>query len=185
VRWRNLTGVIHRRLAAFPPAEEGAADFALRISAADDAVAKAGQRLIQAGIVDEDAIGPPTVSAADEEAPPALHVLSSTAADELKISWPNREAGLPPPRALIAAAIAIAALLAWPVGRSVAVQEWFMAHAHFVLAAAGIAWWLIAPLGGLGWVLVLAAVWLSLRSPWPRASEPGSTLERLPRSQLR
>ena len=52
------------------------------------------------------------------------------------------------------------------MGRSAAVHNWLIEHAHFLVAAAGFGWWLMAPLGWLGWVVLLAAVWLSIRPPW-------------------
>ncbi len=45
-----------------------------------------------------------------------------------------------------------------------------LAHAHFILGAAGFAWWLLAPYGWLGLLLMLVAVWLALRLPWPSAA---------------
>jgi hypothetical protein len=55
-------------------------------------------------------------------------------------------------------------LIAVPLGRWHVAQEWLAAHAHLLLALAGLLWWLVAPLGWLGWLAVLAALWLSVRS---------------------
>jgi hypothetical protein len=70
------------------------------------------------------------------------------------------------------AALSLVLLVALPRRR---VQDWLAANAALLIAVAGVVWWLVAPWPVAGWVLVAAAVWLSLRWTWPRGGyEPSA-----------
>ena len=57
------------------------------------------------------------------------------------------------------------ALLAWPLFSGNLWRRWLASHAMLLLAIAGIIWYLAAPLPWLGWLAVLGAGWLALRTP--------------------
>jgi hypothetical protein len=67
-------------------------------------------------------------------------------------------------RMLLLAAFSLLAAVFAVVPLVPASRAWVLARFHFVLAALGVAWWLIAPLGWLGLLLAIIATCLAL---WP------------------
>jgi hypothetical protein len=155
--------------------------------AALDAASKVRQRLIQAGVVDEDTIVASSEELSlDDADQSALHLEMVGRDSNLELVWQPGQPRWAVSRAAVACGIIAMTLLIWIALQFAAARDWLAAHGHFVLAAAGIAWWLVAPFGWLGWPLVLAAAWLAVR-PLKAADayDAGSTVRRFSNSQLR
>jgi len=149
-----------------------------------EAAAKARQRLSPATVSNDlSPTSPPGRIAADKGAD--LIAMGSGHIDALRLSVrPDAQAA--PSRAGIAWGVALFSIVcglltALPRGR-----DWISENGRFLVAACGVAWWLLAPVGWLGWLLVAAALWLTLR---PTASsyraEAGSPLQRFASSHSR
>ena len=68
-------------------------------------------------------------------------------------------------RWLLAACFVGLGLSLGPLLQRPAVGQWLRAWASFLVAGAGLVWWLVAPLGWLGWGLVAAAIWNWIGKP--------------------
>ena len=146
-----------------------------RLHAAEQMADRAKQRLLAAGVLDLDDL------AAIPAAPPAetstMCYAASGAASEIGLVRIAPAADWTATAAAALLAAASVALFLWL--RTAGSQTWLATYVHLLLAAAGVIWWLLAPWGFAGWLLVLAALWLALRWPWPRrAYNPGSTIRR-------
>jgi hypothetical protein len=83
--------------------------------------------------------------------------------------------------AYITLAVSIALVMLLPSWWS-----WLARHAHFVLAAAAVVWLAAGPIPWVAVAIVPLALWLAIRSPWPRASaDLGSSLLRRPERSAR
>jgi hypothetical protein len=186
VRWTRLQQAILRRLGEIDGPQEAPSNLAERTQAAIDAAGKIGQRLMQAGILNNGHVTPATGADDGDEPGASVCVVGSGPINELRLSWPPDRTNAPGGQTALACALACASLLLWSLGRLAIARNWLLAHTPFLMAAAGISWWLLAPLGWLGWPLVLAAIWVSLRWPWPRnAYDADSTLHRFSTHPLR
>jgi hypothetical protein len=186
-RWQSELEAGHRRflqLAEREPMTSGALEQA---RAALEAGSKVRQRLIQAGVVDEDTLavggGELALESADES---AFYFEVVGRGTELEIVQQPGEPRRAAWRTAIASGIVGITLLLWMAVQFAAARDWLAAHGHFVMAGAGIVWWLVAPLGWLGWPLVIAAAWLAVMPPKREtAFDGGSTLRRFSNSHLR
>jgi hypothetical protein len=164
-----------------PPPDDRAALLA-RCDAAQQAADRAQQRLIQAGVVDtNDPPAGPSASANDSRGQ-AIHFMAVGAPDELELTIDAADhwAGA---RWYLAIVLAGGGLVLLPLYRWAPARDWLAAHVHLLLALAGIGWWLLAPLGPLGVVMFLAALFFSFRSTWPRfAGDSTSTIGQFSRS---
>lgn len=185
-RWQQAAHAARQRLA----------EEADRANSADRLAEKLQSVLVQLAEVEQDLPGPRTNGAADAQLLPhadfapsttgqAWYGMTGPATAALPVRWRRPTAALfdqPATRALIAVAgsVLIWLVLRWPVG-----QVWWLANAHLAMALAGVAWWLVAPLGGAGLVVMLVAAglaWFSRRSG-PGGESP-STIRRLPSIQV-
>ncbi len=188
VRWQGELQASHRRFVQLAEQEPVTEEFREQARAALDAASKVRQRLIQAGVIDED-----TFAAAGggefierDTVSSALHFEVVGRGTELEIVWPSDEGRWPISRPAIALGIGALTLLLWIAAHFSAARDWLAGHGHLALALAGTVWWLVAPLGWLGWLLVLTAAWLAILPPKRRAAyDTGSTLRRFSNSQLR
>jgi hypothetical protein len=183
-RWRRTyTNARRRAQSLYAPAEDDAETWSQRLAASERTVARIEQRLNLGGsrgmendLPAEDASVPSHVgdgaahfvTSGPNESPSLIVRLSgdsagSRRATDFKAVW--------------AALIAMVSLLMWPTLHSDLARDWLAAHMHLLLAGIGFAWWLLAPVGWLGWALVLTAIWLALRWPWrPTTYDPGSSI---------
>jgi hypothetical protein len=159
-RWRGAAESVRRRI--LQNSDDWQPEDDERLTAAGQRAVRATQRLVQAGILDESETGA-TAGGAEEAPLPDDRSFFRGAANELHVSWSQPQAAPVPWRSVAAWCIAVSALLLWPVNRSARARSWLNRHAHLAVAAAGLMWWLMAPLGWLGWLLVLAAAWQAVR----------------------
>jgi hypothetical protein len=178
LRWKHeLTGIQHR-LSALQEQKQLAPDMAAQMQLALDAAARSEQRLLQAGILNESEVGETMRAPKSVEPASATYYLAKGAPGELTISWTSQQ----PPRlsrGVIAAAVTAIAMVVALVLQLTLVREFFASRPHWALALVGIAWWLLAPLGWIGWLAVFAAVWCAVRPVAPRSGyETGSSIVR-------
>jgi hypothetical protein len=160
------------RLATLP----ATAERTQRRAVAEQAAERARQRMLAGGLLEEDDLVPATPAVEPAKSMLAescyvadgdAHAITLVAASPPPIEEPS-SAGW----AAALAALSLASLVVLPQPR---VRDWLAVHAALLVAAAGIVWWLVAPWGVAGWLLVAAAVWLSLRWTWPRGGyEPSA-----------
>lgn len=98
---------------------------------------------------------------------PALYLRSEQPLLDLLAAWPAS-----PPwkrflpgdeQGLLAALLGAAAAAAGLVGCFPRATAWLAGHVPLMVMLGGVLWWLLAPWGGLGWLLVLAGMWQSGR----------------------
>jgi hypothetical protein len=143
---------------------QGAGQLAQRLQAAEGLAGRARQRLaIVSGSAPE---GVSSVSLPAEAAGgQSLYLSASGEVSQLTLH-PAQAVNSRTVFTRLAASLLVGlALVTAGLARLNVAQEWLAAHAHLVLALAGLLWWLIAPLGWLGWLAVLAALLVSLRFP--------------------
>jgi hypothetical protein len=179
-RWRRAFRRSQRMLADLPAPPDKSEGLALRLAAAEETAAKifAGMPTEQAGDdLYTDSSAAVVISNQYRGEPPFIAITDS-AAVSLEILRTRTDLAETP--AFWAALFAIGSLALWSLSRWRVGQEWIAEHAHLVLAIIGFLWWLLAPAGWLGWVLVVMAIWLAARSPWRRQTfESGSTIQRM------
>jgi len=139
-----------------------------------DSAAKVRQRLQPA----VDALSQPELRRTTNSAP-NLYALGPGAISELTVSLlPIDHAA--PSRTLGTWSLALAAFGCWLLLVSRRGCDWLLENGRFLVAACGVAWWLLAPFGWLGWLFVLAALWLTIRPAAPNyAAEVSSTMRRV------
>ena len=152
-----------------PPRQ--AAELSARLSQARQTADNARRRMEQGGIV----VTPgavPTTAGGDRELDRTERVnrtilLSDGLRDRLVVQMPVKNS---PGEDRWWSAAMVGMLLGggWLLSRLAKVRDLAAAHAPAIFAAAGLAWWLLAPLSWLGWIGVGLAVWLALRSPGRR-----------------
>jgi hypothetical protein len=186
MRWQSELDAAHKRFLQLAEREPVTSEARDQARAALEAASKVRQRLIQAGVVEEDTVAAVNNELALEDGDEsALHVEVVGRGTELGLDWQPTEPGWALSRAAIACGILAMTLLVWIAIQFAAARDWLAAHGHFALAAVGFAWWLVAPFGWLGWLPVIAAAWLAIRPPGrPAAFESGSTLRRVARSMM-
>ncbi len=166
--WRDYLSAA-ARLDAAPQAAP--AEWTARRQGAAQNAERARQRMLAGGVLMENDL--PLATAA----PPAgmdakVCFLSPSAAGEIVLlAPPVRPPQSAAPLAALLAAVSASLFVVLPLPR---VRGWLEAHAGLIVAAAGIGWWLMAPWGVAGWLLVFAAVWLALRWSWPRGYQPSA-----------
>jgi hypothetical protein len=184
-RWRQKLATSQSRLLKMQEEAIEPADIAVEIKKAEDVAERVRQRLVQSGVLNEDETANQRGAAMDAvESSSAVHFLSRANAGELHLTWQMPATNRLTSRTAVACVLAALSFLLGFVLRSALVREWLMSHGAFVIGALGVGWWLLAPLGWLGWIPVLAAVWCCVRSPWPMSQFDGaSTIQRWPGSQ--
>jgi hypothetical protein len=180
-RWHAAYRAAHRRLEALGrPQGENAAALAQRLVAAENDVAKVEKRMTPSTAGDATETTSLAMSPAYEPFGQTNYFTALGAAERPAIRLLPRPVSAGPSAATLAGFVALASLALGLLLRWCAAQEWLISHGHLVLAAAGLAWWLLAPQGWIGWLLVLAAVWLSFLWPWrQRSYDHGSSIRRL------
>jgi hypothetical protein len=180
-RWRLA---FDRALAGLPQTEPGNGDaergLVSRREAAIDRARRARQRLSTLGLPATNMVErtSPTIPS-----PPAkaTRVISNGAVEELAVVLYDPAAKRDLVASASAALLAALAIFTIPALRFPPCRDWLVAHAHLLVALAGLAWWLLAPFGWLGWLPVLAALWSSLRFPHAqRLADSTWTVSRLP-----
>ncbi|MEX2176966.1 MAG: hypothetical protein WD872_21570, partial [Pirellulaceae bacterium] len=158
-----------QRVAALGPS---AADrFSPRIRAAEEKAASARERAIASAflppgssasapakqaaewIVSKENHSP--AAGASNESPRSVQLRTTRSREEQGDGW------LLWAVALVAGAVLTPRLLA-----ARAVHSWLLGKGHFLLAWCGVGWLLIAPFPWLGWIAIVAALWLAIRPPW-------------------
>jgi hypothetical protein len=163
MHWNGIVARSSRLLAGMEPAAaEADSAISRRVQAAEGLAARARQRLAAFNMPALDDAASDR-QAADQDSATSLYLAADNEVSQLKVNA-AAAAGNRSLASRLWAVLAISlATIAVPLARWPQVQQWFAAHAHLLLALAGLAWWLFAPLGWLGWLLVLAAIWLSVR----------------------
>ncbi len=142
-----------------------------------DTMNRIRQRLLQAGIPLGNEPKPETAPKsmdADQHivarfSPP--HAKDDHGVEEIELAFTTASDATLSQRMLLLAAFAFLAAVFAVVPLVSASRSWVFAHIPFVLATLGVAWWLIAPLGWLGLLLLAIGAWLAL---WPRPSGSNS-----------
>jgi hypothetical protein len=185
-RWHAAYRAALRRLEALGrPVGDNAAALAQRLVAAENDVAKVEKRMTPSAAVDATETSSLAMSPAYEPFGETNYFTADGAAEATSIRLLAPPVSTSPSAATLAALVALGSLALGLLLRWSPAQEWIIAHGHLVLAAAGFAWWLLAPLGCLGWLLVLAALWLSFLWPWrQRSYDHGSSIRRLSLSKV-
>jgi hypothetical protein len=137
--------------------------------AALDAAARVRQRLIQAGVLDENEPPLNRRELVDSTADSSLYFIVDGPSSELLVVFPRRPA-FASRRQAMALGLVLAAILMFAAAHSIATRDWLWSQGPFVVGIMGVAWWLLAPVGWLGLILVAAACWLALRPLWPRST---------------
>jgi hypothetical protein len=168
-RWRQEYLSLKRRVSQLlqKPDNHPAAWSELLVAAQEE-VAKIEQRFPAAfagAASDAEQQANQAGSRADEEATTWL-AIGPTEALSLELTSPRH--GFDVERETAVAVFVALSLFSVIVARSSAARDWLAAHSHFVLAAAGLAWWAIAPAGWLGWPIILIGLTLALLWPWRR-----------------
>jgi hypothetical protein len=122
-----------------------------------DVAAKAQQRLIQAGVLEEEDNGRAATVGEINDATPALHFIVDGAPDDLTLSGKQRSRRKASPGSGIAALVMVAFLVLAMVFPLVQRQQPALRRS-LALAALSIGWWLAAPFGWLGGFGLLLAV---------------------------
>jgi hypothetical protein len=175
VRWGRALATSHQRLLEIQDQGGALAATTDRLQAALDEAARVRQRLVQSGVLDDSDAAELNGAGVEVEPATAIHFLVRGNPGELQLTCQAPQTNYATSRSAVACYLAATALLLGLVGRSAAAREWLMSHGTFVMGIVGVAWWLLAPLGWLGWIPMLAAVWCTIRSPWPRSRyEAGS-----------
>jgi len=112
------------------------------------------------------------VALINEEPPAAIWLSADGPTEELKLSVAASAGDEFTATSLLALLLIGLAAVLGPLSRFHQARDWLCAYAHLALAIAGVAWWLIAPFGWLGWLLVAAGLWRSLRFPTARLAPP-------------
>jgi len=158
--WNGVYLGAKSRIPSTPPSQH-----AQRVEAAAALAARTRERLAEldmnmAARDDFEADGPAVSNAAS-----ALFLEASGEAGQVTLSAAPTAGGANFMARFCAALFVGLAAISVPLSHWPPAQQWLSAHAHLVLALAGLLWWLFAPLGWLGWIAVLAAVRLSVRFP--------------------
>jgi hypothetical protein len=178
-RWQRTLEAADGWLANAPRLDEDSDNATRRRQAALNAAQAVRQRLVQAGVLNEEHSVAHAAQAAALDQPKAASFLVPGESFAWEMDSEQPGAAFAPSRLVWAICLAIATLAVVPLSRLTDVRNWLLDHSYFLLGCAGLAWWLIAPLGWLGWLPFLAAVGLGLRSCWPRArSHSGATIQR-------
>jgi hypothetical protein len=154
-----------------------AGELAARRKAAEQHAEAARQRALSSRALDAKdlAVVPDTPATPDSG---RLCFTAAGAGSELVLLPPRRTAGWTSDYTAALLAAAGLALLLAPTWRRF--LNWIAEHASLAVAAVGIAWWLLAPCGLAGWLLVLAAAWIAVRWPWRwRSYDPASATDRI------
>jgi hypothetical protein len=183
-RWRRTYADARRRSQTlYTPAEDDAETWSQRLAASERTVARIEQRLNLSGSSGmENDLPAEDASVPSHAGDGATHYFTSgpNESPSLIVRLSGDSAGSRRAtdfQAVWAALIAMVSLLMWPTLHSNLARDWLAAHMHLLLAGFGFAWWLLAPVGWLGWALVLAAIWLALRWPWhPTTYDSGSSI---------
>jgi hypothetical protein len=180
VRWRQVLNRDDRRLTDMFDQNDAGGEMALARKAVVDEADKVGQRLVQAGFTDQIQVAAAPSATAEDVQPASIQFITNGPASELHVTFATPPMPLFPSTVAVAWLTAFAAVVGWLVSFSALARDWLQAHVPFLVGLCGIAWWLVAPAGWLGWLLMLFALWFAVSSPWPRAAyEPSSTRQRL------
>jgi hypothetical protein len=163
-RWRRVYAAAVARLEAMPRiGSEELSAAGDRLAAARQEAAKAIEKLQPLSTMEPGA----APSGAEDALAGAVCFVGGGQTAELKIEWRVASTGSAAVRTRWAAVglalwLGLAAVVRWPPARDCLAR-----YCHFVLALGGVAWWLMMPLGWLGWLVVAAAIGLALsRRPW-------------------
>jgi hypothetical protein len=140
------------------------------IASALDTMVRIRQRLLQAGVPLGDEPKPETAPESVVSDRNIVARFSSNqithehSQEEIELTFSVASDTASSQRMLLLAAFSLLAAVFAVVPLVPASRAWVLARFHFVLAALGVAWWLIAPLGWLGLLLAIIATCLAL---WP------------------
>lgn len=163
VGWDNLLSLTHRRLQSSPepPVNQQQASH---IRAIMDSVAKIRLRWQQTGLL--------KLETPASDSHPWLSVEGSRLTEnyvidseqpEIQVVWSREQTPATRSHTVTMALLAVFSAVLAAVPNFSATRAALSAHAHFVLGATGFGWWLLAPYGWLGLLLMLFAGWLALR----------------------
>jgi hypothetical protein len=178
-RWQSELDVAQRRFLQVAEQLAGGSDIVGQAQMALDLATKVRQRLIQAGVINEDlfvAASPEDRQGNSDESVQYYEMVG--AGSELRLAWQSGELDRQLSGGAIGFGIGALTLMGWIALQFASARDWLAANCHLVLGIGGIAWWLAAPLGWLGWLLVAAAVWLAFRTPQLPAVERDGGLAR-------
>jgi hypothetical protein len=167
VRWQHSVEIIRKRLDGIDDRLLLSSELNERRQAAESAVGNIRQRLVQAGLLPEDFFVTPRDVANSRESKPSQDSYLVTAA-EAGLPLQPLPSGAEPvfPQWLLGILSGAGILLAMPLARRAAREQWLLAQPALWLAALGLVWWLALPAGWLGWLLTAAAVALACRERW-------------------
>lgn len=186
LRWKHELTAIEHHLRALQDQKKLSTDMVTQLQQALDAAARSEQRLLQAGILSESEVGESMQARRSAAFGSATYYLTTSNPGELEVSWKANAPTSAVLRGLIAAAVAVAAILIAGLLQLAVARDFFVARPHWALALLGLAWWLLFPLGWIGWFGIFAAGWCEARLLWaPRHYEPGSSIVRWSGSQSR
>jgi hypothetical protein len=178
--WQQEFDAAHHRAATLlgqPPRQ--AAELPARLSQAQQTADNARRRMAESGIPIARVAGPiepePVPVWDRAERTNQVTVMSDGARDRIVVQLPKEGE---PEGDRWWSALLVGSLLGgvWLLARVAKVRDLAAAHAPAIVAASGLAWWLLAPQAWLGWIGVGLAIWLALRSP--RGGREASHLSR-------
>jgi hypothetical protein len=186
LRWKRELTEIEHRLQALQAQKQLTSDMATEMQSALDLAARSEQRLLQAGVLSESEVGETMQARHSAPLASATYCLTTGSPGELGISWKAAEPASTVPRGAIAAAVALGAILIASLFQLAVARDFFSKRPHWAVALLGVAWWLLAPLGWIGWLAILIAACCEGRLLWTRGSyEPGSSIVRWSGSESR
>jgi hypothetical protein len=164
-RWQASVLAIVQRLEEEEASGALTSDLAERRRAALETMSAIRQRLYQAEILNEETEMPRVATAPDLGAGDATYLVTG---HKLHLSRSNAAASAPilSEQWLLAGCFVASVLLLARFARSPQAREWVSMHRHVALAIAGVSWWLLMPLGWVGWLALAAAAWLAFRQFW-------------------
>jgi hypothetical protein len=158
LRWKGELTATQRRLNALLDQKRLTPDMTAQMQSTLDAAARAEQRLLLAGILSDSEVGETLRTQQRAEPAEATYYLVDGNPGELKISWTRSQGESMVARGTIALAILAAALLLAVALQLSAAGDLLRSHPASAWAVLGVAWWLLAPFGWLGWLAIIAAL---------------------------
>jgi hypothetical protein len=169
--------------AALPAGESlGISGLAGRVRAAEADAAAVRNQLLSTGILTSDSAPTAPASGTNQPTVPAARISCyefAGSAGALSVALTGVKADDRDNRLAWAGLAMAASVLVWRLATVRRLRNWLVEYAPLALALAGLGWVWLGPLGWIGWIAVALAVWLALRSPWPkRSGEPLSGIVR-------